>query len=194
MKKVYVILNFIRIFIGYICIKLCKFRKKCAMDIDVYCNKTDGPKNIFKTKLFKFGYCLIFNKSLRNVLLNRLHRNFLLFIIFRLLFKPLDSLYINMPPEDIGGGLYFLHGFSTILTANKIGEYCSINQQVTIGWTEKGRPTIKDRVTIMAGAIVIGDILIDDEARIGAGAVVISDVPAKSTVVGVPAKVINNNR
>ena len=36
--------------------------------------------------------------------------------------------------EDIGGGLYIQHGFSTIITAKKIGENCRIYQQVTIGY------------------------------------------------------------
>lgn len=35
-------------------------------------------------------------------------------ILSRMLFKPLESLYINMPPEKIGG-LYIQHGFSTIM-------------------------------------------------------------------------------
>ena len=50
----------------------------------------------------------------------------------RLLYPPLDSLYITTP--DIGGGLYIQHGFSTYIAAESIGENCWINQLVNIGY------------------------------------------------------------
>jgi serine O-acetyltransferase len=63
---------------------------------------------------------------------------------------------------------------------------------VTLGGisTEKGKrhPTIGNNVIIGAGAKVLGAILIGDNARIGANAVVVSPVPAGTTVVGIPAR------
>lgn len=47
----------------------------------------------------------------RNAMLNRLHRNKMSYVISRILFKPLESLYINMPPEKIGGGYIFSMAF-----------------------------------------------------------------------------------
>ena len=41
-----------------------------------------------------------------------------------------------------------------------------------------------------AGAKVLGPITIGDNARIAAGAVVLEDIPADSTAVGVPARVV----
>lgn len=85
---------------------------------------------------------------------------------------------------ELGGGLFIQHGFSSIIVADKIGEDCWINQQVTIGHDGRGCPTIGDRVTIAAGAVVIGSILIGDDVTIGANTTVTKDVPSGATVVG----------
>jgi serine acetyltransferase len=45
-------------------------------------------------------------------------------------------------------------------------------------------------VFIGAGAKVLGAIAVGDGARIGANAVAVEDVPAHSTVVGIPARVV----
>lgn len=138
--------------------------------------------------LMVFSWLLVNTKEFRNVMFNRLHRN----IICRVLFKPLEGLYINMPPENIGG-VYIQHGFATIIAAKKIGENCSINQQVTIGYNGEYVPIIGDDVTIAAGSIVVGDVCIENNATVGAGAVVVHDVFENEVVAGVPAKVIKKS-
>lgn len=50
---------------------------------------------------------------------------------------------------------------------------------------------IEDNVFIGAGAIILEGVHIEEGAIIGAGAVVLNDVMSKTTVVGVPARVIN---
>lgn len=103
------------------------------------------------------------------------------------LLKPMPTLFIHT--KDIGPGLFIQHGFATIITAKKIGSNCWINQQVTIGFNNKpDAPTIGDNVTISAGAIVIGDVVIGDNARVGAGSVVTKDVEPNTVVAGVPAR------
>jgi serine O-acetyltransferase len=54
----------------------------------------------------------------------------------------------------------------------------------------KRHPTVGDRVTIGAGAKVLGPITIGHDSRIGANAVVVKPVPPDSVVVGVPGHVI----
>ena len=72
-----------------------------------------------------------------------------------------------------------------------IGDNVQINQHVTIGGlVGPGVPKIGNNVIIGAGAKVLGDITIGSNVSIGANAVVIDDVPAKCTVVGVPAKIV----
>ena len=130
-------------------------------------------------------------KETRNIFLNRLHRNPIMFAIARLFYRPLESLYINMPPEKIGGGFSLQHGFSTIIAAKEIGEYCRVFQQVTIGYNGEEAPIIGNYVTVAAGAIVIGNVHLGDRSFVGAGAVVTRDVEQGTTVVGVPAYQIN---
>lgn len=105
----------------------------------------------------------------------------------RMLYPPLDSLYITTP--RIGGGLFIQHGFSTFIAAESIGENCWINQQVTIGYKGNARPPIiGDDVTITCGAKVLGPITIGDRVVIGANAVVVKDLPSDSVWGGVPAR------
>ncbi len=101
------------------------------------------------------------------------------------------SLYIKT--KKIGKGLFIQHGFSTIITAESIGENCWINQQVTIGWTAAGAPVIGDNVRIGAGAIVIGNITIGNNSTVGAGTTVNTSIPENALVVGAKPRVIENH-
>lgn len=104
----------------------------------------------------------------------------------------MNTLFIST--GDIGPGLFIQHGFATIIAAKSIGRDCWINQQVTIGYSNKTDcPEIGDNVTISAGAKVIGGMKIGDNATVGANAVVVKNVPENCTVVGVPAYIIRRN-
>lgn len=77
----------------------------------------------------------------------------------------------------------------------KIGKNCIIYQQVTIAEDGNQRAaTIGDNVSIGAGARILGNITIGDNVKIGANAVVTKDIPSNCTAVGVPARVIHNDR
>ena len=107
-------------------------------------------------------------------------------------FPGMSNLYINS--TDIAGGLFFIHGFSTIVNAKKIKRNCMIFQQVTIGFSKEGTPIIGENVTVCSGAIVIGPITIGNNVTIGAGAVVIKDVPDFAIVAGNPARIVGYNK
>jgi serine O-acetyltransferase len=99
------------------------------------------------------------------------------------------------PGAQIGEGLFIDHGMGVVIGETAIiGDDCHLMQDVTLGGTstrrEKRHPTLGNQVTVGAGAKVIGAITIGDHARIGAGSVVVTNVPAYSTVVGVPGKVV----
>lgn len=100
---------------------------------------------------------------------------------------------LEISTNDIGGGLIIQHGFSTVISAEKIGRNCKVYQQVTIGFNHDLRaPVIGDNVEICCGAKVIGGITVGDNVLIGANAVVVKDVPSNSVVAGVPARVIKH--
>ena len=96
------------------------------------------------------------------------------------------TLHIFTKSRDIGGGFYVGHGWSTVVNAKKIGRYCVVGQNVTIGSRNIKEPTIGDHVSVWAHAVVLGDITIGDNTQIGSGAVVVKSVPANCVVV--PAK------
>jgi serine O-acetyltransferase len=75
-----------------------------------------------------------------------------------------------------------------------IGDDVIIYQQVTLGGvsTSKGKrhPTIENNVVVGAGSKVLGNITIGANSKVGANSVVVKDVPADSTAIGIPARVI----
>ena len=99
----------------------------------------------------------------------------------------------------IGKGVMFDHATGIVIGETAVIEdNVSILQSVTLGGTgsETGdrHPKIRTGVLIGAGATVLGNIEVGEGAKVGAGSVVLSPVPAHTTVVGVPAKVVGKPR
>jgi serine O-acetyltransferase len=99
------------------------------------------------------------------------------------------------PAAKIGRGLLIDHGMSTVIgETSEIGDNCTLYQGVTLGGTGKQtgkrHPTLGDNVVVGVGASILGSITVGDSALIGAGAVVLHEVPADSTAVGVPARIV----
>lgn len=91
--------------------------------------------------------------------------------------------------RDVSIGMHVHVQFNAVISHG-----CQIGDFVTIcpGAVLSGEVVVEDDVFIGANATVIhGGITIGKGATVGAGAVVISDVPPGATVVGVPAKVIS---
>lgn len=102
------------------------------------------------------------------------------------------------PGAQIGEGLFIDHGNGVIIGETTIiGDNCTLYQGVTLGGTgkEQGKrhPTLGNNVMVSAGAKVLGSFKIGDNSKIGAGSVVLEEVPANSTVVGVPGRVVRRN-
>lgn len=102
------------------------------------------------------------------------------------------------PAATIGRRLVIDHGTGIVIGATtEIGDDCLLYQGVTLGGTGiaagKRHPTLGNNVMVGSGAKVLGPIYIGDNARVAANAVVLRDVPANSTVVGVPGKVVRIN-
>ena len=100
------------------------------------------------------------------------------------------------PGATIGRGLVIDHGAGVVIGETaEIGDNCTIYQGVTLGGTGKNvgkrHPTLGNNVMIGAGAKVLGPLTIGDNAKIAAGAVALHDVPADSTAVGIPARVVS---
>lgn len=102
------------------------------------------------------------------------------------------------PGARIGPGFFIDHGAGVVIgETTEIGESVILFQGVTLGGTGKERgkrhPTLGNHVVVGAGAKVLGPIVIGDHVKIGANSVVLRSVPAHSTVVGIPGKIIKSD-
>lgn len=102
------------------------------------------------------------------------------------------------PGARIGRRFFIDHGMGVVIgETTEIGDDVLLYQGVTLGGTgkEKGKrhPTIGNRVVIGTGAKVLGNISVGEGVRVGAGSVVIRPVPANSTVVGIPGRVVRSH-
>ncbi|CAN4121997.1 unnamed protein product [Withania somnifera] len=99
------------------------------------------------------------------------------------------------PGAKIGSGILLDHATGVVIGETAvIGNNVSILHNVTLGGTGKvcgdRHPKIGDGVLIGAGTCVLGNVRIEDGAKIGAGSVVLMEVPARTTAVGNPARLI----
>ena len=102
------------------------------------------------------------------------------------------------PGATIGKGLFIDHGMGVVIgETTEIGDNCTLYQGVTLGGTGKDvgkrHPTLGNNVLIGAGAKVLGPFTISDNSKIAANAVVLEEVPANSTAVGIPARVVRRH-
>ena len=103
------------------------------------------------------------------------------------------------PGAQIGRRVFIDHGMGVVIGETAIvGDDCLIYKGVVLGGTSlhktKRHPTIGKNVVIGTNAAVLGNITIGDNVRIGSSSVVIKDVPANSTVVGIPGRIIKINK
>ncbi len=104
------------------------------------------------------------------------------------------------PGATIGRRVFIDHGMGVVIGETaEIGDDCTIYQAVTLGGTSlyrgtKRHPTLGKGVVVGAGAKVLGGFTVGDGARIGSNAVVVKPVPAGTTAVGNPARIIDPER
>jgi serine O-acetyltransferase len=99
------------------------------------------------------------------------------------------------PGAKIGRRFFIDHGMGVVIGETaEIGDDVTLYQGVTLGGTSteriKRHPTIEEAVTIFSGAKVLGPVTVGRHSRVGAGSVLVTSVPAHSTVVGIPGKVV----
>ena len=99
------------------------------------------------------------------------------------------------PGAKIGKRVFIDHGKGVVIgETTEIGNDVVIYQGVTLGGTStkkvKRHPTLGNNIVVGCGAKILGNIKIGDNCQIGANSVVLKDVPANSTVVGIPARIV----
>ena len=101
------------------------------------------------------------------------------------------------PGARLGHGVFIDHGMGVVIgETTEIGDHCTIYQGVTLGGTSlvkgsKRHPTLAARVVVGAGAKVLGPFTVGEGAKIGSNAVVVKAVPPGATVIGIPARIVD---
>jgi len=101
------------------------------------------------------------------------------------------------PGATIGRRFFIDHGMGVVIGETAvIKDDCTLYHGVTLGGTSwnkgKRHPTLERGVVIGAGAKVLGPITLGEGAKVGSNAVVVRDVPAGTTAVGIPARIIED--
>ena len=179
--------------------RLCRsamdFAAEIRRDIDAICERDPAARSRTEVLLLYSGlHALILYR-----LAHALHRSGHYFAA-RLVSQSgrfLTGIEIH-PGARIGQGLFIDHGSGVVIGETAIiGDNCTIYQGVTLGGTgkETGKrhPTLGNGVLVGAGAKLLGNFTVGDGAKIAAGAVVLGDVPADTTAVGIPARVVRRS-
>ncbi len=103
------------------------------------------------------------------------------------------------PGATIGRRVFIDHGMGVVIGETAvIGDDCTLYHGVTLGGTSwnkgKRHPTLENGVVIGAGAKVLGPITVGAGAKIGSNAVVVKDIPANATAVGIPARILEEEK
>lgn len=98
------------------------------------------------------------------------------------------------PGAQIGRRFFIDHGMGVVIGATaEIGDDVMLYHGVTLGGRSlekvKRHPTLGSRVTVGAGAKILGPIEVGDGVQIGANSVVVKPVPAGAIATGIPAQV-----
>jgi serine O-acetyltransferase len=98
------------------------------------------------------------------------------------------------PGATVGRRFFIDHGMGVVIGETaEVGDDVMLYHGVTLGGRSmehvKRHPTVGNRVTIGAGARVLGPVLVGDDVQIGANSVVVKDIPAGAVATGIPATV-----
>ncbi|AMV72463.1 serine O-acetyltransferase [Desulfuromonas carbonis] len=99
------------------------------------------------------------------------------------------------PGARIGRGFFIDHGMGVVIGETaEIGDNCTLYHGVTLGGTswakEKRHPTLGDNVVVGSGAKILGPFTVGSNSKVGSNSVVVKEVPANTTVVGIPGRVV----
>ncbi|MGE5628682.1 MAG: serine O-acetyltransferase EpsC [Solirubrobacterales bacterium] len=100
------------------------------------------------------------------------------------------------PGATIGKGFFIDHGMGVVIGETAVvGDHVLMYHGATLGATGKDNsgkrhPTVGNNVVIGSGVKVLGNVTIGDNSKVGSNAVVLKDVPANSTAVGIPARIV----
>ncbi len=102
---------------------------------------------------------------------------------------------VEIHPAAVIGRRFFIdHGMGVVIGETaEVGDDVMLYHGVTLGGRSlkkvKRHPTVGSRVTIGAGARILGPVYIGDDVQVGANSVVVKDIPAGAIATGIPATI-----
>ncbi|NDU85519.1 MAG: serine O-acetyltransferase [Ferrovum sp.] len=103
------------------------------------------------------------------------------------------------PGATLGRRVFIDHGMGIVIGETaEVGDDCTLYQGVTLGGTSwnkgKRHPTLAQGVIVGAGAKVIGPIILGEGSKVGSNAVVVKPVPPGATVIGIPGRLLEDEK
>jgi serine O-acetyltransferase len=162
------------------------------VDIQAYYDRDPACDRFMMPVLYFKGFHAIQTHRLAHWLWNRGRKDFALYLQSRS--SEVFQCDVH-PAARIGKGIFLDHATGLVVGSTAVIEDdVSILHGVTLGGTGKERgdrhPKIRRGVLIGAGAKIIGNIEVGQCARVAAGSVVLASVAARTTVAGVPARIV----
>jgi serine O-acetyltransferase len=152
-----------------------------------WCYEADGPAALVRVLLTDGTPAMLLYRLMQAAGRWRL-------VPLEMLFNRLNSICCNCiigRGADFGPRFVLVHATGIVINGRVVGgSGVHLEHQVTIGAEKREAPRLGNDVFVGAGAKIIGPVTVGDGARVGANAVVVHDVPARSTVVGIPARVV----
>ncbi|MFD0915574.1 serine O-acetyltransferase [Pseudahrensia aquimaris] len=161
-------------------------------DIAAFYERDPACTRFIEPILYFKGFQAIQTHRLANWLWKQGRRDFALYLQSRM--SETFQCDIN-PQAEFGRGIFVDHATGLVVGATaRVGNDVSILHSVTLGGTGKEdgdrHPKVGDGVLLGAGAKILGNINIGNCSRVAAGSLVLKPVPPKTTVAGVPARVV----
>ncbi|MDA0997055.1 MAG: serine O-acetyltransferase [Proteobacteria bacterium] len=173
--------------------------KRLKADIDAFMERDPAARSAIEVVILYQGFHAIVFYRFAHVLWNAQFKFLGRFV--SQLGRWLTGIEIH-PGAKIGCCFVIDHGTGVVIGETaEIGDNVTIYHDVTLGGVApsvdsvqqvgvKRHPTLRDGVIVGSGAQILGPITVGEDARVGANAVVTTDIPAGTTAVGIPARVI----
>lgn len=174
-----------------------RFASRVKADLKARPGRTGSLKDFIVLLLLEPGFQLAFSIRLQEVIRPLPYVGPFLSRLLWVASRIWTSCDIS-PRCEIGPGVFFPHPTGIVIGGGVIlGRSVTVYQGVTLGRLRndtKEELRIGDRVCLYAGAKILGNLKVGEDATVGANAVVLRDVPAQSTAVGIPARILPRSK
>lgn len=141
-----------------------------------------AERSLWAIAVYRFGQAVLARRPPTRRALRPVHRALIL------ISQILTNIEISTRAE-IGPGLRIHHVGPIVVGHATLGSECTLHTGNIIGTTQRGEwPVLGDRVSVGAGAQVLGGVNVGDDVTVGALTLVIDDIPSNSVVIGIPGR------